>query len=201
MWALTRHFTRQRNRHYITIKRWGPQITRRLVTHGRAGLVVWLTAGTQSAQSSVCGWTGNDNNKRSPFALWARRKQPKCWSYDSVPHRNQSKTTLTPLPTTPHHFPGSLCHSWRDSTDQGRLWLNWASLQVWRGRQAPLHPWHGAPSQGERLSNGGVTWSRAGKEWEQPWRLNHSCGMEAGRHTNVSGGKICREMRGWGDSG
>lgn len=60
----------------------------------------------------------------SPFALRARRKQPKCWSYDSVPHRNQSKTTLTPLPTTPHHFPGSLCHSWRDSTDQGRLWLN-----------------------------------------------------------------------------
>lgn len=59
------------------------------------------------------------------------------------------------------------------------------------------YAWHGAPSQGERLSNGRVTWSRAGREWEQPWRQNHSCGMERGRHTNVFG----RKIRGWGDGG
>lgn len=54
------------------------------------------------------------------------------------------------------------------------------------------YAWHGAPSQGERLSNGRVTWSRAGREWEQPRHLNHSCGMEKERETNKCG---------WGDSG
>lgn len=63
------------------------------------------------------------------------------------------------------------------------------------------YAWHGAPSQGERLSNGRVTWSKAEREWEQPRRLNHSCGMERGGHANVFARTIRRGMRGWGDSG
>lgn len=63
------------------------------------------------------------------------------------------------------------------------------------------YAWHRAPSRGEQLSNGRVTWSRAWREWEQPWRLNHSCGMKRGRHTNVLARKIRRGMRGWRDCG
>lgn len=57
------------------------------------------------------------------------------------------------------------------------------------------YAWHGAPSQGEQLSNGRVTWSRAGREWEQPWRLNHSCGMERERHAQMCLQK--RYAEGW----
>lgn len=63
-------------------------------------------------------------------------------------------TRLKPPPAFADNFPKSLCHGWRGSTDQGRLWLSSASLQVLRG-SAPPDKEH--PHRGERLSNGRVT--------------------------------------------
>lgn len=137
MWGLTRGFTRPGEGHYITIKWWGPQITGRLDVMHRVGLVVQRVA---LPVTSFC--SKGVRVKATTKSTWNVRSFSSSWhesSFDAAVLFTPQGTEIAAvqLQLTLHPacllvctiFPASLCHSWRDSTDQGRLWLSCAIPQ------------------------------------------------------------------------